>query len=407
MDSFSRPTSGSAAFLHRQSVALDFGAVLLGNPPLLQIWQDAAVKIADGSGAQHSRAMRYRAETDDLEVCAGVGWSEGMVGSSLSADTTPAGRSFRTRMPISVEDIMNDARFAPDERLHGLGVASLLDVPVRVGQATYGSLEIDRDERGCFPPEDLAFLQTIAQLMGLGLMRYDAAADAAAAASAATASSAQFALALRELKHRTVNNLQTIMATLNIEMRATNEPAVREALQRVMRRVSGIGRAEASLANAERGGSADLQIFLRGLCAAIAMPKGVRMVTDLVSVRAERRAALPIGLIVNEAVMNSLKYAFPDQRGTITVALQPISDARARVSIRDDGIGLFADWKPGSGTEIMNALAHNFGATIMRSAGVGGGTAVTLEFPTGAMHEQEVANGLVSAVGDQTRDGDE
>jgi two-component sensor histidine kinase len=399
MDSSGHSASVSAAFLHRQSLVLDFGAVLLGDPPLPQIWRGAAVKIVEGSGAEHSRVMRYRADTDDLEVCDGVGWSDGMVGSTMSADTTPAGRSFRTGMPVLVEDIMNDARFAPDERLNGLGVVSLLDVPVKVGQAAYGSLEIESNEKGRFSPDDLPFLQAIAQLTGLALMGNRATSDAAIAASAATTSAAERALALRELRHRTVNNLQAIMATLNVEMRATNDPAVRQALQRVILRVSGIGKAEASLANAERGGSADLQIFLRGLCAALAMPPGVRMVTDLAPVRAERRAALPIGLIVNEAVANCLKYAFPDQRGTITVALHPISDTRARVSIRDDGVGLFADWKPGSGTEIMNSLAHNFGATIMRSAGAGGGTGVTLEFPTGAMLEQEDADRLAFATG--------
>jgi two-component sensor histidine kinase len=407
MDPFSQPASISAAFLHRQSLVLDFGAALLDNLTVPEICQDAAVKIAAGSGAERSRVMRYRSETDDLEVCAGVGWSDGMVGSTLSADTTPAGRSFRTRMPIAVEDIMNDARFAPDQRLNGFGVVSLLDVPVKVGRASYGALEIDRDEKGHFPPEDLPFLQAVAQLTGLALMRHGAAADAALAASAASASAAKLALALRELKHRTVNNLQTIMATLNVEMRATNDPAVRQALQRVTLRVSGIGKVEASLANAERGGSADLQIFLRGLCAALTTPPGVRMVTDLAPVRAERRVALPIGLLVNEAVTNCLKYAFPDQRGTITVALNPISDTRARVSIRDDGVGLFADWKPGSGTEIMNALAYNFGATIMRSAGSGGGTGVTLEFPTGAMQEQEAAGRAAFVAGEQKRDGDE
>jgi two-component sensor histidine kinase len=393
MDSLSRPASDSAAFLHRQSVALDFGAALLGNPSLLQIWQDAAARIADGSGAKQSRVMRYRANADDLEVCAGVGWSEGMVGSSLSADTTPAGRSFRTGMPVLVEDIMNDARFAPDERLNGLGVVSLLDVPVKVGNAVYGSLEIDSDKKGRFPPEDLPFLQAIAQLAGLALMGNRATSDAAVAATAAMANAAERALVLRELRHRAVNNLQAIMATLNVEMRATNEPAVRQALQRVILRVSGIGKVEASLADAGHGGSADLQIFLRGLCAAIAMPPRVRMVTDLMRVHSERRVALPIGLIVNEAIANCLKYAFPDQRGTVTVALQAISDTRARVSIRDDGVGLFADWRPGSGTEIMNALAHNFDATIMRSAGVGGGTTVTLEFPAGARQEPSAAAG--------------
>jgi two-component sensor histidine kinase len=407
MDVSNTSVKVSPPFLLRQSLVLEFGAALLSNISLPQIWQDVALKLVEGSGAARSRVMRYRADADDLEVCAGAGWSDDMVGSTMSADTTPAGRSFRTAMPVFVEDIMNDARFAPDEGLHGLGIVSLLDVPVKVGQAVYGSLEIDSNESSRFAPEDLPFMQAIAQLTGLALMRLRADADAAFAAKVAMANAAERALALRELRHRTVNNLQSIMATLNVEMRATNDPAVRQALQRVILRVSGIGKAEASLANAERGGSADLQIFLHGLCSALAMPPRVRMVTDLMSVRAERRAALPIGLIVNEAVTNSLKHAFPDQRGTISVSLQAISNMRARVSIRDDGVGLLGHWNPGSGTEIMNALAHNFGATIMRSAGAGGGTTVTLEFPTGVIEELERPDRPASATGALQREIDE
>ena len=201
------------------------------------------------------------------------------------------------------------------------------------------------------------------------------------------------------------NNLQAIMWTLNVEMRKTNEPAVRDALTRVMRRVSGIGKAEASLAAAENGDGADLQVFLAELCAAIAMPAGVRLVTELLPVQADRRAALPIGLIVTEAVTNSLKHAFPGGHGRITVALRPISETRARVSIRDDGVGLFEDWKPGSGTDIMNGLAHGFGATIMRSSGPCSGTTVVVELPTHAAHDQR--ENRQHASGSAVRQGDE
>jgi hypothetical protein len=109
MDSLSSPTALNLAFLRRQSTVLEFGAALMGGASAGQIWQDAAAKLVDGSGAARSRVMRYRADTDDLEVCAGMGWSDGMVGSVMSADTTPAGRSFRTALPVLVEDIMNDA----------------------------------------------------------------------------------------------------------------------------------------------------------------------------------------------------------------------------------------------------------------------------------------------------------
>jgi two-component sensor histidine kinase len=392
----------------RQSLALDFGASLLRSPSIEEIWKNAVTKIAEGTGAVRSRIMRYRAETDEMEVCASLGWGDGSVGSKLNVESTPAGRNFRTGMPILLDDVMADPRFSPDRLLHGHGAVSTLDVPIRDGLSVYGALEIESDARQGFSADDLAFLQEIALLTGLALMGNRAASDAVAAARVAAANAAERALVLRELRHRTANNLQTIMATLNIEMRATQDATARQALQRVIARVAGIGRAEASLAAAERGRSADLQIFLRGLCAAIAVPTGVRLETDLMPVHADRRAALPIGLVVNEAVTNCLKHAFAERRGVVTVALRPISESRARVSIRDDGVGLFEDWKPGSGTEIMNALAHNFGATIMRTAGPDGGTTVIMEFPCGAKRESErTAAPAVAVAREQVREGDE
>jgi two-component sensor histidine kinase len=401
MDPSGPSISVSAASLHRQALVLEFGATLLRELSESQICQEAALKLVEGSGAGHSRVMRYRAESDDLQVCGGVGWRNGMVGSVLSADTTPAGRCYRAAAAVQVDDIMNDARFAPDEALHRCGIVSLLTVPIMTGTKMYGSVEIEGDGKMRAVPEDVPFLQAIARLVGLAVTRRRAAVDAMAAHSI------DADLALRELRHRASNNLQTIMAALNIEMRTATEPATAAALQRVIRRVVGIGRAEASLASAAHGGRADLQMFLRGLCATLAMPPGVCIVADLTPVWGERRVALPIGLIVNEAVTNSLKHAFPDQRGTISVALRLISESRARVSVHDDGIGLFENWKPGSGTDIMNALGRSFGATIMRSAGSARGSSLIVEFPTGTHQESELINRPYVIAAERTRDPDE
>jgi two-component system, sensor histidine kinase PdtaS len=405
MDATGYSDTPALGYLRRQALIVDFGEVLLNNPTLPKIYQDAVAKIAEGTGADHSRMVRYRAETDDMQVCAGIGWRDGVVGSTVSATAnTPAGRSLRTGMPVLVEDIRNDARFGPDEMLERHGVVSLINVPIKTDESVYGSLEIDSDAKR-FSADDLPFLQVIAHLTSLSLMRNHAQADAAAAARTAASSAAGRALDLRELKHRMANNLQAIMWALNVEMRKTNDAAVRDALQRVVRRVSGIGKAEASLAAAENSDGADLHIFLAGLCAAIPMPAGVRIVTDLLPVRAERRTGLPIGLIVNEAVTNSVKHAFPGGHGRITVSLRSISETRARVSIQDDGVGLFDNWQPGSGTDIMNALAHNFGATIVRSSGPCSGTAVVVEFPTHAEHEQHLT--LQRDTDKTARQGDE
>lgn len=221
--------------------------------------------------------------------------------------------------------------------------------------------------------------------MGLAMMRTRAEAGSAVAAKAtelATATMTQRSIMLRELQHRMRNGLQTIISTINAEVRATDDPAGRKTLERVTARVAGIGRAYARLDEARRGGNADLQVYLAGLCADLTPPKGIWMETELLAVKADHGTALPIGLIVNEAVTNCVKHAFPHGRGKIQVALKPIPGNRARVSILDDGVGPIDRLHNGSGTDLMNALARNVGATVIRSASPGGGTIVVVEFPT-------------------------
>ena len=163
-------------YLRRQSLILEFGE---GASETIRRFRRSARTPSPRSrkepSADHSRMVKYRAETDDMEVCAGIGWQEGMVGSTVSATaTTPAGRSLRTGKPVIVEDIRDDARFGSDEILQRHRVVSLINVPIKTDGSVYGSLEIDSDAKP-FSADDLPFLQAIAHLTGLSLMRNQAA----------------------------------------------------------------------------------------------------------------------------------------------------------------------------------------------------------------------------------------
>ena len=51
--------------------------------------------------------------------------------------------------------------------------------------------------------------------------------------------------------------------------------------------------------------------------------------------------AIPLGLIINEAITNAIKYAFPkDRKGTITISLNQVKEDNFRLIISDNGIGL-------------------------------------------------------------------
>lgn len=91
--------------------------------------------------------------------------------------------------------------------------------------------------------------------------------------------------------------------------------------------------------------------------------------------------AIPLALIANEAMINALKYAFPDGRsGRIVVSFREISHKVLRMSISDDGIGMPDERRTGSlGLTLMELLAEQIdGGLTVRS---GTGTTVTVSIP--------------------------
>jgi two-component sensor histidine kinase len=73
--------------------------------------------------------------------------------------------------------------------------------------------------------------------------------------------------------------------------------------------------------------------------------------------------SVPLGLILNEAITNAIKYAYPKgEHGTVRISLLPIDGNRVELKIADDGKGLPPnfDWKnsPSLGLQLINLLAE-------------------------------------------------
>ena len=90
---------------------------------------------------------------------------------------------------------------------------------------------------------------------------------------------------------------------------------------------------------------------------------------------------MAIGIIVNELVMNAVKYAYPDGAGPIHVELQAQGD-NVVLSIADDGVGLNVKTDPrstGMGQRIVTAMASKLEATVERDP-AHDGTRIVLRF---------------------------
>ena len=90
----------------------------------------------------------------------------------------------------------------------------------------------------------------------------------------------------------------------------------------------------------------------------------LRVVADHVLV--ESRLAIPLSLLVNEAVTNAYKHAYPSgQSGEIFVRIANQADGSVTIAIRDDGVGFAPDVREGAlGLTLMRSFASQLGGEL-------------------------------------------
>jgi two-component sensor histidine kinase len=192
---------------------------------------------------------------------------------------------------------------------------------------------------------------------------------------------------LRELQHRVKNNLQMITALIRLEARNVADESSSPALQRLAGRVEALAMLYRLLAEAGAGGEVDLGVYLSEIASAVmkahAVP-GIRLDLKVDAWPVSINVAMPTGLVVNEVLTNSLKYAFAGREGGTITLRSLVDETGCRVTIGDDGIGMAegAVWpKPGRlGALIVDSLRENAKARITMETAPEKGVRVAIVF---------------------------
>ena len=165
--------------------------------------------------------------------------------------------------------------------------------------------------------------------------------------TARKAAEQQTELLFHELNHRVKNNFQVVASLLRMQAGRVGDSAAREHLNNAMRRVMTMADVHGSLYKAGRVNTVDFAEYMRDLCEKISSSVLLNSRVKC-HVRAETAVlkvdrAIPLGLVVNELVMNSIKHAFPGgAEGEIHVIFCPAED-RFLLAVTDDGVGLPAE----------------------------------------------------------------
>jgi two-component system, sensor histidine kinase PdtaS len=175
-----------------------------------------------------------------------------------------------------------------------------------------------------------------------------------------------------EANHRIANNLTIIAGLIRSEIGTLPTDAlidrlyIRHALQQISLRIDAVGRLHRLLTNVDDNGNVVLSAYLRQIAdAAILSLANTRSLEILFKleddiVMSANRAA-QIGLLVGEALTNSIKHARPSgEPGTVWITCNRRDTDHAVVEIIDDGMGLPADLLP------MQAMGSGLGMRLMR-----------------------------------------
>jgi two-component sensor histidine kinase len=209
-------------------------------------------------------------------------------------------------------------------------------------------------------------------------------------------------LLLHEFRHRTRNDLGSLVGLLHLRARAAGSEQLRDGLREAAAHAMALARVHTRLAAADLddGALIDTRVFLLGLVAdleaALSGPRlrPIALIAETEAHVLDSERAVQLGLVLNEAVTNALKYAFPEPRaGRISISFRR-QEADFVLIVADDGIGLppegDIDAAPqsdpprgsGLGTRLLRALAAQMRGSFTRRAGQdGSGTVAELRFP--------------------------
>jgi PAS domain S-box-containing protein len=205
---------------------------------------------------------------------------------------------------------------------------------------------------------------------------------------------------LKEIHHRVKNNLQVISSLLSLQSRCIEDQSVLKLFQESQNRVRSMALIHEKLYRSQDLTRINFAEYIRNLATSLLRsyransgPVSLKVNANDVSLSID--AAVPCGLIINELVSNSLKYAFPplpsfppdggDERGgEIRIEIRSDRDHQVTLIVADNGVGFpkGLDFRhtESLGMQLVNTLTNQLDGTVELHSN--GGTEFKITFAT-------------------------
>jgi two-component sensor histidine kinase len=171
---------------------------------------------------------------------------------------------------------------------------------------------------------------------------------------------------VKEIHHRAKNNLQIVISLLNAQTEFLENASALRAIRASRERMEAIAIIHQKLYQTENNTLINAVAYVHELVDnlqdSFANAGDIQFQLDIADIVLDISQSVPMGLILNEAITNALKYAYSSgERGIVRISLKPTDAGRIELRIADNGKGLPTgfDWRnsPSLGLQLINLLA--------------------------------------------------
>ncbi|MFP4364245.1 MAG: sensor histidine kinase [Spirochaetia bacterium] len=189
---------------------------------------------------------------------------------------------------------------------------------------------------------------------------------------------------LKEIHHRVKNNMQIIVSLLNLQSSTFDDEQLASVLEESRNRIDSMALVHELLYKSENLSKIDMadygESIFHGLLNSYPAGGRVEWSIDVQDVFLDIEKAVPCGLIMNEAISNALKYAFPEKNEGILSLHFFQSNNQYQMIIQDNGVGMeLSENKETLGLQLIYILADQLSGKI--SVQSKDGVRIILEFP--------------------------
>jgi len=150
---------------------------------------------------------------------------------------------------------------------------------------------------------------------------------------------------LKEIHHRVKNNMQVISSLLNLQMRQSKDKNIQNILMESKNRIRSMAMVHETVYNSDIFTQIKMKQYIQKIAKNLMQSyltdySKIKYIFNLDDISVSLDSSIPLGLILNEIITNSIKHAFTDgQKGEIIIELKQKEKGHARLSIQDNGAG--------------------------------------------------------------------